>query len=609
MSTLIPDHLVEEIKNRTNIVDIISRFVDLKRTGSNFKGLCPFHSEKTPSFVVSEEKQIFHCFGCGVGGNAFTFLMKNEGKSFPEILRELAKESGVVIPESFNRDKDSSVKDNRESILRVNKFAARFFHQTLLSNLGIEARRYLTRRGISEEMIELFRIGYAPDSWDVMQRALQGSGVPAPLMFEAGLVVQRKNQDGFYDRFRDRIIFPVLNTKSQFVGFGGRAISDQNEPKYLNSPETVCYQKSKILFGLLNAKQEIRLLDEVLIVEGYLDQISLYQNGIKNVVATMGTALTDEHLKLLEKHTKNLFLVYDGDEAGKQAAVRGAKLTIRMGIGCRVVLLPKGEDPDSYIRSNGPKLFRELVKGGRNALEFLIEEILRGTDRGAQVRMRVVEDIAPILASLQNVVAQELYSKELAERLGISVSLIDSIINSKNNQIQDQTLSTNKQAQLDPRSNQDRSEWLILEQIVQHANLSQRLIDEDAINLIENEAIKEILEWIISNYKVKKRWTENDLLSRISDSKLHSRLSAVLISEPSLEEDDALRVVSDCIKTLKFQQLLFLERDLLAKIKEYDRKGDVERASEALRTYQELVRSQKQRYENPAERVTHGKSA
>lgn len=606
---MVPDNIIEEIKSRTNIVNVVSRFVDLKRTGSNFKGLCPFHSEKTPSFIVSEDKQIFHCFGCGTGGNVFTFLMRNDGKSFPDVITELAKDAGVLIPASQKKVGKGSVKDNRESILRVNKFALRFYHQTFFSDSGIEARRYLARRGISKEMIENYRIGYAPDSWDALQKALSNNGVPIQLMCEAGLLIQKKSSLHYYDRFRDRIIFPILDPRNQVVGFGGRALSDKQDAKYLNSPETAVYQKSKILYGLNSVKQEIRHLDEVIIVEGYIDQISLFQAGIKNVVATLGTALTEEHLHLIEKYTNNLVLVYDGDNAGKNAAIRGAKITIKLGMGCRVVILPSGEDPDSYIRSHQERAFRGLVKSGRNALEFLVEDMLKNSDRGAQARMRAIENLSPVLGEIKNVIARELYSKELAERLGISHNLIESIINSKGDKLENQPNKIFLHKQIDPRNNQNRSEWLILEQVLKHTDLSQKLIDEDAINLIEDKRLKDILEWIVLNFKSKKRWVESDLLTQVSDSKLHGRLSAIMIANPALEKEEALKVVEDCIYTLKQQQILFLKQDLLAKIKEYDLKGDVERSALALRTYQELVHNQKERSFTPSERVNNGKGA
>ena len=606
---MVPENVVEEIKSRINIVDVVSRVVDLKRTGLNFKGLCPFHSEKTPSFVVSEEKQIFHCFGCGIGGNVFTFMMKNDGKSFPDILGELAKEAGVFLPDSFKREDKKSLKNNKDSIVRVNKFALRFFHQTFFAESGIEARRYMSRRGISKEMIENFRIGYAPDSWDALQKALSDNRVPLPLMYEAGLIIQKKNSTHYYDRFRDRIMFPVLDSKNQVVGFGGRALSDKSEAKYLNSPETSVYQKSKILFGLNFARPEIRHMDAVIIVEGYLDQISLYQAGIRNVVATMGTALTEEHIRSLERQTKNLILVYDGDEPGKNAAIRGAKLTLKLGVGCRVVMLPQGEDPDSFIRAQGEISFRELVKSGRNALEFLVEDILRNSDRGAQARMKVVENLGPVLSEVKSEIARELYSKELADRLGISINLIESIMQSRSAKIENKTNKIFIHNQIDPRNNQNRSEWMILEQLLKYPDLSQRLIDEDAINLIEDKDLRDILEWVILNHKLKKRWTESDLLIKATDPKLHSKLSAAMISDFKLEKEEALQVIVDCIKTLKQQQILFLRQDLLAKIKEYDRRGDAERSALALRTYQELVRTQKERTPAPLERVDDGKDS
>ena len=418
------------------------------------------------------------------------------------------------------------------------------------------------------------------------------------LLSDAGLIIKRKSQEGFYDRFRGRLIFPIFDARGQVAGFGGRAVTEGIEPKYLNSPETEVYHKGSILFGLHLSKNDLRQKGEAIVVEGYLDQLSLFQGGIKNVVATLGTALTEEHLQILRPLVKQVVFLFDGDSAGQQAAGRAVRLCIKQGIDGRVVLMPAGQDPDSLIRSKGATAVLEYLKFGQSSLEFLIESYLQGTDRGAQARMRIVENIAPILAEIPDKMAQTLYAKELAERVGVPQVLIESAIRtrgvhkiSSERKPDDPSAALNRQ---DPRHQQTQTEWLILEQIVHHVPLRQKYLREELLDLFEEGPYKLLLAWLFTQYSQRNQWSEVDLISSIENPTLQGSFSALLLSPPTLTISEAERVVIDCVRKMRLQQLSYLERDLLSKIQQFDHRGDVEQAIEALKTYQELVRVQKQ---------------
>lgn len=353
------DSKIEEIKNRVDIVELASEYLTLKKAGRNFVGLCPFHQEKTPSFTLNREKQIFYCFGCGQGGNVITFLMKIAGKTFPEAIKDLAQKAGVILPPRVT-DKESRERESlREKITSLNLRAAQQFVRNLQAPAGKEARLYLQERSISEDTIKKFRLGYAPDNWNALADYLEGSGLSLKLAEQAGLVITGK--DGrFYDRFRGRLIFPIENVSGEVIAFGGRILG-KGEPKYLNSPESPVYIKGKNLYGLNKTKEEIRRKGFAIIVEGYFDLISLVNAGVGNVVATLGTALTREHLELLRRYTTDIVALFDPDEAGKKALDRSLDLFLEMRMKARALILPGGHDPDDYVKKFGPDKLEEMI--------------------------------------------------------------------------------------------------------------------------------------------------------------------------------------------------------------------------------------------------------
>lgn len=365
----IPDHTIEEIRSASDIVDIVRDYVQLKRRGSNFVGLCPFHNEKTPSFTVNPGMGIFKCFGCQKGGNVFQFLMELESVSFPEAARTLAKRAHVALPTAPDARMDREI----ESIYQSLRFAARFFHAQLLSECGKEALDYLKGRGFTNNTIRRFGLGYAPDQWDALIKAAQAKHIDLRYLELAGMLVRRQDSKGYYDRFRGRTIFPIFSVAGKVIGFGGRVLLPTSDsPKYINSPETRVYAKSKVLFGLSFGKTAVRRAEEAILVEGYTDVISLHQAGIGNVVACSGTALTPEQVRVLGRFAKRILLLYDADEAGSRAAVRGIETVLAGDLSASVVALPQGSDPDSFVREHGSEAFRAYIDQHReDAITFM----------------------------------------------------------------------------------------------------------------------------------------------------------------------------------------------------------------------------------------------
>lgn len=361
--------LFEEIKNRYEIVSFISQFVKLKKVGRNYVGLCPFHSERTPSFTVSPEKQIFKCFGCGAAGDVVTFYMKYRGLEFKEALLELAERAGIKIDKKY-----FSAKKTERDLIELNFKVAKLYQHFLWNHpSGEKARTYLRERGISRETAEQFFLGYAPSEGRVLASLLRAQNLSLEMAVEAGLL--KRGEDGSYlDLFRDRLIFPIFNERGECVGFGGRTLDPQGEPKYLNSPESKVFKKSEILYGLFQSKESIKTEGVVFLVEGYFDYLSLWEKGIKNAAATCGTALTENHLKKLKPFAEEWYILYDGDEAGRKAALRAISLIVKEGFLPKVVLLPEGEDPDSLARKyKGNNLVEELKKNSLSSSKFIWE--------------------------------------------------------------------------------------------------------------------------------------------------------------------------------------------------------------------------------------------
>jgi len=418
----IPENIIEDIRTRADIVEVISDTVLLKKSGANYKGLCPFHSEKTPSFTVSPEKRIYHCFGCGAGGNAFKFLMETRNISFLDAVKLLADRTHISLPAPSGRGNELKSDKERELLIDLNRLAADYFHASLNHpKWGKKAREYLQSREISGGMVNQFQVGWANPDWDDMMAALEKkTGASRTDLEKAGLIKQKEGSPGdYYDRFRGRIIIPLKDIYGNPIGFGGRLI-EPGEPKYLNSPETRLYKKGKQLFGLNLAKDGIRRENLAIIVEGYFDQIRAFQQGIPNVVATCGTALTPDQARLLKNYTKNVVLVFDSDPAGKLAAERGFEVLLKQDLTVRMVVLPEGHDPDSYIREAGAEKFLQRIENSRPFIESYIDGLIKKENLETPAgRMNVVNAVLPLLEKVKNQLERGEWMKYLSEQVGV----------------------------------------------------------------------------------------------------------------------------------------------------------------------------------------------
>jgi DNA primase len=419
----IPPETIDQVRDANDIVEVIGGFVRLRKRGKNYIGLCPFHQEKTPSFTVSREKQMYHCFGCGKGGNVFTFVMETEKVSFVEAVRSLADRVGIALPSESGGARTSEI----ENLYHVSTLAAQFFHKNLTdSQEGGGALKYFRGRGFSDETIKTFGLGYALNSWDGLINHAAREGVNPDFLLRAGLA--RKRDDGsLYDYFRGRAMFPIISTSGRVLGFGARKIrnDDPIEGKYINSPETPIYNKSRILFGLYQTKDAVRSEDRGILVEGYADIISLFQEGVRNVVASSGTALTSEQLQLLSRYSKNLVIVYDADSAGSSAAVRGIDLALEQDFDVRVAGLPEGEDPDSFVQKRGAAEFKALVDRSVSLIDFKMGRFrATGHLSTPEGQAQAVRSVVQSIARMKDELKRSFYIKEVAQKYEVYESVL-----------------------------------------------------------------------------------------------------------------------------------------------------------------------------------------
>ncbi|MDZ7372787.1 MAG: DNA primase [candidate division KSB1 bacterium] len=413
----IPTHKIEEIRQAVDIVDVVSGYLSLRRKGKNYFGLCPFHQEKTPSFSVNPQLQIFHCFGCRAGGNVFHFLMRIEGLSFQEAVKAVAERAGIHLDlEQAEGEEQRAL----QLLYEANQLAADFYREQLFSPAGRLAREYLRSRGLDDQTITTFGLGYAPEAWDALLSRAARRGIPTSVLEQAGLVVRREG-GGFYDRFRHRVIFPLFNLSGRVVGFGARRlVEDDSSPKYINSPETAIYKKGSTLYGLYQSRQAIRELDAAIIVEGYMDLISLYQRGIRNVVATLGTALTPEQARLIRRYTRNAILFYDSDSPGFKAALRGAEVMLAEEMEVKIATVTPGEDPDSYVRARGAEAVREEIAKAESLFAFRLRREMESADlRDPDARARIASRVLESISYIGNQLRRSAWVSWLADQLGM----------------------------------------------------------------------------------------------------------------------------------------------------------------------------------------------
>jgi DNA primase len=532
------ESLFEEIKSRIDIVDFISDYVQLKKAGQNYKGLCPFHSEKTPSFMVSPAKQIFHCFGCGLGGDVVSFLMKQENLSFGEAIRYIAKKAGIKITDSKF---DKNLSEKREKILHIQSEAMKFFVRNLKSSEI--AQGYLKNRGIDEVSIDIFHIGYATAERDALFKYLKKSGYIDSLIKDAGLAVT--DGRGYKDVFRGRIIFPIFNYQNDVIAFGGR-VMDDSMPKYLNSPETEVFKKRETLFAINIAKDEIRKRGYAIIVEGYLDAIACHQHGFKNTVAPLGTALTLRHLQRLKLLTGKVVLVFDSDEAGIAAAKRSLAILCECDFRARVLLLPEGEDPDSFLRKNGSQSFEKMLSNTMTMIEFLLN-----TSKGDKID-NIREAIGMIVNMKDLIIADEMIN-ELADRSKIN----ESALRGELKKIERRSGLRTAAALRPTKRILNREEHLLLSAIIAFPEKADDVLSRLNIEELKDETVRSIFKKIKTSAD---KLDMNALLNKSDDAE--KALITELSLKPGFDLEHVDRNIDDCLRTLV--QKRFEERRRLA---------------------------------------------
>lgn len=422
MANQIPEPIIEDVKKANDIVDIIGEYIQLKKQGKNYFGLCPFHGENTPSFSVTQEKQIFHCFGCGKGGNVFSFLMEMENFTFYESLKYLADRSGIELPTTSIK-KESSLSQETEQMLSAYEWLTKLYHHLIkYTKDGKDGLEYIEERGISKEMLEEFQIGYAPNKRDFTVNFLQQKGFSKPLLLKSG-ILSGNDENDVTDRFRGRLIFPIRNALGRTVGFAGRTLLDDNGPKYLNSSEGELFQKSKILYNFDLAKRHIRKENEAILMEGYMDVISAYQAGVKNVVATMGTALTEIQAKLLKRYVDTVVVCYDGDNAGVEAAYKASLLLRSVGCDVRIANLDAKADPDSYIQEHGADAFKErIIRTSDTYMSFFMRYQRRHFNLHVESeQIEYIDRVLKELSMVESALEREYYIQELHKTFDLSV--------------------------------------------------------------------------------------------------------------------------------------------------------------------------------------------
>jgi DNA primase len=599
----IPEDKVSEIKNTADIVEVISEVVVLKKTGKNYIGLCPFHSEKTPSFTVSPEKQIFYCFGCAAGGNVFSFLMKHDGISFPDAAKILAGRYGIDIPTTTMSPEQKRRMSQRESLFATNRLAMEFFRKQLFDDIsGRRAMAYLNKRGINKEIFDNFYLGYAPEGWDNLLRFFTKKNISLDLVEKVGLIVSRKEKSGFYDRFRDRLIFPIFDLNMQVIGFGGR-VMDDSLPKYLNSPETPVYNKSRSLYGLHLAKMKCRENERVFIVEGYFDLLALHQHGLRDSVATLGTSLTPEHVQLLKGFVGKdgrVILVFDSDDAGIKASRRSIEVFDKGYINAQIVILPDGYDPDSYIFEFGVESFLVLVSEAKDIIPFLMDSAVKKHGLSIEGKIRIISEMQDTLGSISDNTRRSLYIKELAECINIDESAVLEKIrkisvrnrdrakrptwpNTDLGQGHHKTSVPDKAQEKVFQGKWDKLERQIIAMMLQFPQILSQIYERNILDLFENNDLKSIGQ-VLLTHKDDSKVKVSDIINLIKEKEQKNIVASLAIGEDVWDHDACIGIVT------RFESIRRKnENNLLEKIKAAEKDNDLELLANLLNQKQKMA--------------------
>ncbi|AJQ27249.1 DNA primase [Pelosinus fermentans] len=574
------DEFIDRLRSESDIVSILSDYVPLKKKGKNYWGCCPFHHENTPSFSVTPDKGFFYCFGCQSGGNVFNFLMKIENISFFDAVKLLAQKMNIPLPEKEKSSRELARERENSKLYRVNEMAREFFYACLTKTVyGKKAREYLNSRGVTDDVIERFKIGFAPPAWDKLVNAFLERGLEQEVLLRAGLIVERNSGDGVYDRFRSRVIFPISDARGRVVGFGGRVIDD-SQPKYLNSPETSVFNKRYILFGFDAAQKFIKESGQAIVVEGYMDAITAHAFGIRNVVASLGTAFSPEQAKLLLRNAKDIFFAYDSDAAGQNATVRALSILRNLGANVRVILIPDGKDPDEFIRKHGTEAFQSLIAEASDILEYQIKQAFQSIDySGLEGKVAVVSKIVPILAEADNAVEVNAYIASISQMLAIDESAIRSEVRKflfqqqKDKNVNKGKNISNMLVVKQPSIALEQAESHIIRLMCGNSSLIPYIKEKLSIEEIQGENRREIINLIFKEYNMGKDITDTAWTMMLSEA-ANAELSHIMLIDIQYNDTDNIKMVDDCIKNMRLTNLKFLYEQHRLRADELERLGD-----------------------------------
>ncbi len=584
------EEIIQKIKEENDIVDIVSEVVTLKKTGKNYLGRCPFHSEKTPSFTVSSEKQIYKCFGCGEAGNVISFVMKTRNMAFPEAVKLLGEKVGIVVDDADSPGKSSAANEKFKRMYDINIQAARYFYTNLKRFKA--PYEYLKGRGITDETIKKFGIGFSLDNWQGIRSYLKQRGFSEEEILQLGLTT--KNEKGnIYDRFRNRIIFPVFNVSGRVIGFGGRVLDD-SKPKYLNSPETPIFHKGTNLYGL-NLAIKNNQARTVIMVEGYMDVISLSQQGVTNVVATLGTALTEGQCKLLKRYIDTVIVSFDSDVAGQNATIRGLEILQKSGFDLKILQIPSGKDPDEFIRSFGREKFLNLVDGALPIIDFKLRMAEKGIDFSKQeMVIKYLKRVVNVLKDLDPL-EKAVYIKQVSEKSGIGEEAIMESLDKNPNK----SIENNKNHNINRKFGQKlylEPGFVRAERTVLSLALDKRLSDKIFSNVSEDDLILKAHKVIYKIIKENNMCSKEELIKIINlqtmqDSEFTKEWIKIQEYKVDIDEGSIDKMVSDCVNNIKKYKLEESRKKIMDKIRKCESEGLVE---ETLMLARELMDIQKE---------------
>ncbi len=581
----IPENILNEIQDKCDIVEIISSYIPLKPSGRNFKACCPFHHEKTPSFVVSPDKQIYHCFGCNSGGNVFNFLKEYEKIDFIDAVKMLAEKTGVKLPESRSHgDQDDSL----VSVLySVNDIAANYY-SNLLEKLdsSLEPKRYIAKRGLDGAIIKKFRVGYADSSWKALLDYLLGRGIKQDIILKAGLVIKGKD-NSYYDIFRNRVIFPIFDARDKVIGFGAR-VMDETLPKYINSPETAVYKKGQHLYGLNFAKAHIKERNFAIITEGYLDVITCHQYGVNNTIASLGTALTTEQIRLLKRYTHNIVMLYDADQAGEMASLRGLDLFLEEDMNVKIATLEKGHDPDSFLRKFGKEKFDEIIKKSKSLFTYKLN-ILQGrsNNQEPESKAETIKEMLSTINRVRNAIIKAEYIKLLAQELSVKEDAVwEELKKIKKDRVPHRAESIGHEAkkliEISP------AEKILAKLMLEDVNIVRIVRDELKPSDFRNQNIRNIAEALFSINIEDGLIDVSKLINSIED-KVPQNIISFIVNE-EVEIKDREKNVCDCIMTIKRENRSILLKDIQNRLYAAQKSGYEEEEKRLVEEFNQLIK-------------------